>query len=76
MTITNVPDPHGLTLERWGAELALQDGGVPLTVGRDWRTWAVNVVGYANFGLQNLPDPHQFADWRVWAVALKKAANL
>lgn len=72
--ITNVPDPRDLTLERWGAELALQDGGIPLQVG-DWRRWAATVVNYANFGAQNLPDPYQFKDWRTWATALKKAAN-
>lgn len=75
MTITNVPDPRGLTLARWGAELALQDANVPLTTGLDWRRWAATVASFAKFGAQNLPDPYQFTDWTAWATALRKAAN-
>lgn len=72
-----LPDPRNLQLNRWAAELALQDPLVPYPPDeRSWQRWAINVLAYTSLSaLLTPPDPRYYSDWRSWAIRLKEAAD-
>jgi hypothetical protein len=72
----NVPDPRDTSLERWCAELALQDSSVPLPpdpIG--WQRWAAFVAQFTTLSVLDLPNPYGFTDWRGWATRVKELAS-
>lgn len=72
MTI-RIPDPRDIDLDRWCAELILQDASVPNPPDLlGWRRWAAAVIQFSSLASYNLPDPGQFSTWRAWATRVRE----
>jgi len=75
MSVAVVPNPIGLTFNRWSAELCHQDVTVPLPFSEDrWRDWGAQFLLVSGAD-PALPSPYSFKKWQDWARELKKSLN-
>jgi hypothetical protein len=71
--ILAVPDPRGLTFDRWYAQI-LGDlaGYVDLPIGLrddDWQTLARMMAYSGDLVVEGVPGPENYGSWQEWAAA-------
>jgi hypothetical protein len=74
-----VIDPRRLTLTQWTDAVGLTlatSAPIPKLQGKDWKSWALNVVEVPTIAALTPPDPRGFLDWRSWAERFVQAVPL
>lgn len=75
-------DPATMPFARFSADLArrLETAGAPSPRPplneKDWKSWAVAIIGLPQVSRYNPPSPLGFDDWRVWGARFASTYDL
>lgn len=75
MIDVDIPDPRGLSFERWASLLTeeLAQYNVPGPAEGQWFSWACALFSSPDLEELGLPDPRGFSDWQGWAERVFQA---